>query len=121
MTTIRLPLPPDALRVNRISGAHWGTYRRAKTAYKASVLAELGKYTWSDDNMAYPVCMALTAWLGKGQRCDLPDLGSWCKTAIDALVEYGIFRDDSAACIRPLMLDIGRDWANPRLEVTWES
>ena len=119
--TIVLPLPPVALKANRAT-QHWGGTHKAKTAYRAAVLAELARYTWSDDTGRYPVAMSLTAYVGKGQRRpDLADLGTWAKVAIDQLVQTGVFKDDSPKYIRPLLLDCGRDWANPRLEIAWRN
>jgi hypothetical protein len=47
-------------------------------------------------------------------------LGPWCKSAIDRMVEAGIFKDDDGSHIKPAVSRGGeRDAANPRLEVSW--
>ena len=119
MTTIALPLPPVELKANRAT-QHWAGTHKAKTGYRAAVLDKLREYTWGDDTGRYPVSMLLTAYVGKGQRePDLADLGTWAKVALDQMVQYGIFKDDGPKYIHPLRLESGRDWDNPRLEITW--
>ena len=119
MGRITFPLPPKTLRANRRSGVHWGAVQAAKTAYKAECELIIGSQKWGPLSDAV-VPLAVVAYVGHGDRLpDLSDLGFWCKTCLDSLVQCGVFRDDSARWLRPFYADAERDNGNPRLEILW--
>lgn len=121
MTTITLPLPPDSLRTNNRMGRHWGTLNKEKKAYKlACALAVRAARLTDDDNGRYPAHLTLTVYLGKGQRLDPSDAGTFAKAAIDVLVEERVFRGDNSTYINPFTARVERDAHNPRLELSWE-
>ncbi len=110
------PLPPDELRPNRRMGGHWATTNRLKLNYKEScgwVIHEAGVPSSPIKHCR----LTMTAYLGKRQRVDLPDLGSWGKAAIDAMVSMGVLVDDQASCVSEFTTRVDRDWQNPRLVV----
>ena len=114
MSIIVLPLPPDTLRVNHRLGRHWGPLHRDKADYRTACLLLLKGQVWLVDG--YPVHLEATLYLGKGQRCDPTDAGSWCKVCVDCLVTAGLLAGDSAAHINPFTARVERDWKNPRVE-----
>ena len=111
------PLPPIELKANRRMGQRWGGTQSLKSSYRTicdMILLDKGR---REGGVTVGSCHIIpTVYLGKGQRCDLPDLGSWCKTPIDALATGGWITTDSAACIKSFTAIPGRDAKNPRVE-----
>ena len=121
MAKLILPLPPKELKVNRALGVHWGSTRPFRKAYQlqVAVAARAQRAVWEGKPQPYPVAVRVVAYLGKGQRCDISDLGSWTKGLWDALIAVGVWRDDGSKFLRPMTFDVARDAANPRVEVVW--
>lgn len=116
-----LPLPPVALRVNRVSGEHWATYYKVKEQYKAACWKEIkGRVQELRTSITeWPIHVYCTVYVGKRMRMpDCSDLGTWVKAAIDVLVPE-VFPNDSPRYIRPFTADVGRDWDRPRVELSW--
>lgn len=110
------PLPPDELRPNVRIGGHWGPLNKVRQQYALACCLLI-------QQVAVPSClthceMHVTAYLGKRQRCDPPDVGAWAKVAIDALVTTDVIADDNNACIRLFSARVsGGERDNPRLEI----
>lgn len=121
MPLVVLPLPPDELRVNASKGRHWGKIQQAKDDYRLEAWPEIDaqRREWEGVPVHWPTHLYLTAYLGKGQRVDPSDVGTWCKFALDLLVEAGAFPDDNASRIRPFTVDVQRDARNPRIVFAW--
>lgn len=120
--SITLPLPPSELRVNRRMGEHWGAYHKAQKRYRRdcdAVLLLKAPKDVDESRWQYPVSMRAVLYLGKWQRVDPSDAGSWIKTAIDCLVAWRILPDDGYRYINPFTVEVKRDLANPRLEISW--
>ena len=119
MPTIILPLPPDALRVNRALGQHWANTRRAKLSYEMECASMLRAPLTVHMEGPWPVHIHITIWLGKGQRCDLVDAGTWAKPAWDVLTRLKVWPDDGSKYLCPATFYVDRDRANPRIELRW--
>lgn len=118
MTALRvvLPLPPDALRVNRAMGMHWGSLAQLKATYQIQCAA-----AWKDAGRPalqgpWPVHLAVTVYLGKGQRCDAVDCLSWAKAGLDSLSRR-MWPDDGASYLNPVCVTVRRDRERPRIEL----
>lgn len=120
MARLMLPFPPPELRANLRAGAHWSASHAAKKRYALSCLAVIKSYNWGP---VVPGCVPLlvVAHIAKGQRSpDLSDLGFWVKTAIDVLVEEGVFENDSPRYLNPFVSTIGKTRvATPGVELVW--
>ncbi len=121
MPHLTLDLPPDELRVNRTKGRSYLSWLKAKHDYQnACCMAALTQErAWRGKAAVWPVDLRCVVFLGKGQRCDPTDAGTWFKAGIDALVQYGVFPDDNASRFRSFKVTISRDWAAPRVELEW--
>lgn len=121
MALIVLPLPPVALKTNRVFGQHWAIPHKAKADYQAECIRVIRAMKWSEDNGHYPVHMRATVFIGKGMKLpDASDIGGWSKAAIDSLIWCLIFPNDSPKYINPFTAVALRDNKNPRLEISWE-
>ncbi len=121
MPHLTLDLPPDELRVNRTRGRSYLSWLRAKDEYKeACWMAALTQQgAWRGKAVEWPADLRSVVFLGKRQRCDPSDFGSWFKAGIDALVQFGVFPDDNASRFRSFKVTVGRDWVYPRVELYW--
>lgn len=114
---VTLDLPLDELRANRRIGEHWGPLHEAKVNYRTLCHLRLKEQGARPYQGEYPVALVATAYLGKGQRCDPSDLGTWAKVAIDVLVASGLLAGDDASHVRPFVALVERDRKQPRLEL----
>ncbi len=121
MPKLILDLPPDELRVNRTKGRSYLSWLRAKDDYRMAcqTAALTQERAWKGKAVDWPTDLRVVLILGKGQRVDLPDAGTWLKAGIDALVQYGVFPDDNASRFRSFKVTVGRDWINPHVELFW--
>lgn len=120
MPKLVLPLPPNSLRLNRRIGGYRGKLsmkdRYVEDCQKEALLQ--GK-EWQGVVQQWPVHLTATAYLPARWRADASDIGGWIKSALDSLVEMGVFPDDNSAYIRPFTADVQRDPKRPRLELDW--
>ena len=117
---VSFPLPPDELRTNRRMGGHWGPVNDAKQKYGLACRADIrAAGLTSPGPGAFPLHIWLIVYLGKGQRADPSDVGSWMKGAFDCLVTEEVLPGDSSAAINPFTVEVRRDWERPRLEIWW--
>lgn len=108
-------LPPISLKTNRRMGGHWSATHSLKVAYRDICALRVKSQHRGETIKACHV--TATVYLGKGQRCDPSDLGSWAKVPIDTLVAGGAIASDSASCIKRFTAIVERDPGNPRLEI----
>jgi hypothetical protein len=123
MPTVTIPLPPIALKVNRTMGQHWASHHNVMATYRLTVKLEVLRQ-WSEwrgyvPPNGWPVHVTIVAYLGKGQRADTWDVPGWVKAGLDVLVSQGAWPDDGSKYLRPVTVDVGRDWKRPRVEITW--
>ena len=131
---VTLGLPPNELRANRRSGQHWAakvtdefgrkhSLNAIKTEYMNQCLTLLHNQGYRGSNIFWlsdgPWHVTVTIYLAKGQRVDPSDVGFWIKVPIDAMVKARVFPNDSAAWLNPFTVEVKRDPANPRLEISW--
>lgn len=124
MPEITLPLPPNSLRVNQSKGVHWGSIESEKSRYLLECMAMLNPQMEAlgpvSAPAAWPVHLRVKLYLGKGQRCDPSDVGTWVKRALDYLVQRGLFPDDSSTYINPFTAEVdGSDRRHPRVVFQW--
>jgi len=109
MESIRFTVPLTPPSVNHYKGTNRGRYfvTREATAFKdAMALLAAGRTL---DAKHYAVQMAI--FLGKGGK---GDIDNFPKCVLDGL-KGTVIRSD--AQIRRLIIDLDRDWANPRTEI----
>jgi len=115
---ITFPLPPIALKVNARMGAHWGPKNDIKVRYQAECVKAIKEQITLTNQVMRRCEIEYRVYLGKGQRADPSDIGSWCKSLFDCLVAMAVIASDSSSCITRLDLaGVGRDWDNPRVEI----
>ncbi len=121
MPHLTLDLPPDELRVNRTKGRSYLSWLKVKDEYKEACwgAAVTQEGAWRGKAVDWPTDLRVVLILGKRQRVDLPDAGTWLKAGIDALVQYGVFPDDNASRFRSFKVTVGREWINPHVELYW--
>lgn len=121
MPTLTFRLPDVALKVNRRVGAHWSTtdeLKKVEQLFARDAIRDQFPFRLPSAKFA-PYHVTCTVYLGKGQRADTSDVGTWCKHLIDQMVRSGVFFDDSPKWIRPFTSDVQRDAKNPRVEISW--
>lgn len=125
MPRIRLPLPLDDLRVNKVKGKMWQVVERAKATYDLMAMPWINRQrtAWAT-TPAYPVHLTVTLYLGRTEKgrlqsCDASDAGTWLKRPIDLLVKEGAFTDDGPKYINPFLVRIDWDVNDPRIELEW--
>lgn len=118
MSTLVFNLPPNELRANQRGGQHWAAVLKAKRAYKQHCDQIIRAHHWTEDTGSYPVGVTVVAYITPRMKVDPSDLGYWCKTNLDCLVQAGVFKDDSHRHIRPFTC-----WAEvgtpQRIEISW--
>lgn len=109
MESIRFTVPLTPPSVNHYKGTNRGRYfvTDEATAFKDAVVLFAGGQTL--EAKRYAVTLAI--YLGKQKR---GDIDNFPKCVLDGL-KGTVIRSD--AQIRRLVIDLDRDWANPRTEI----
>ena len=120
MPRLVLPLPPNELRLNKRIGGHRGKMGlKDRYMHDCKMAALTQAAQWKGIPQTWPVCVKGTVFLPARWRADCADVGGWAKSALDALVEMGVWPDDDSRYIRPFVGDVQHDKTNPRLELEW--
>jgi len=113
--TITLPLPPEALKPN--ARPHWSRKARAAKAYRkrawASTLAATGAGLPERWRRA---SVQVVAFFPTARHPDPDNLIASLKAAFDGIADAGLIANDKE--LWPLRPVIGKDKANPRIELT---
>lgn len=103
----------DAERTNRFKAA--GLKRKAQREIKAYAMQAIRKGTLHRHENT---CELLIKWVEPNNRRDADNISFGTKFLQDALVEIGVFPDDSRKYIDELHHTFETDKENPRIEVT---
>lgn len=115
--TLTFPLPPKELSPNHTHNAHWVKTNKAKRKYQEAVTL-VCQITETPKLLLESARTQATFWFRTKARRDHDNAFASLKGLWDALVRFGVFKDDYGLRHEPIKIECDKE--NPRLEITIE-
>ena len=106
MSNIKIKVLWVGPSTNKIKGAHWGTYKKAKdAAYAACKTALVIQFPEGPPELKTPVEISLQAFIGRGRKMfDTTNYSTSLKMLEDSLVQLGILPNDTPECVKAITI-----------------